>query len=126
MKKVAGMIRKHFDGVIAWAQTRQTNGFLEAINGLFQAANRKARGYGRFQTMRVVIFLVPGYLNFSPINPLAAQPVQHSKEPGKAFSWGVSLRALRSDPGGSMILLMRTRRWNSIPWIMFRRRRSLH
>jgi transposase len=72
MKKVAGMIRKHFDGVIAWAQTRQTNGFLEAINGLFQAAKRKARGYGRFQTMRVVIFLVAGNLKFSAINPHAA------------------------------------------------------
>jgi transposase len=31
MKQVAKMIRTHFDGVIAWAQTRQTNGFLEAI-----------------------------------------------------------------------------------------------
>ena len=72
MKKVAGMIRKHFDGVIAWAQTRQTNGFLEAINGLFQAAKRKARGYGRFQTMRVVIFLVAGNLKFSAVNPHAA------------------------------------------------------
>ena len=52
MKKVAQMILDHFEGVAAWAQTRQTNGFLEAINGLFQAAKRKARGYGRFQTMR--------------------------------------------------------------------------
>jgi transposase len=72
MKQVAKMIRTHFDGVIAWAQTRQTNGFLEAINGLFQAAKRKARGYGRLQTMRVVIFLVAGNLNFSSINPHAA------------------------------------------------------
>ncbi len=49
MKKVAQMILDHFEGVVAWAQTRQTNGFLEAINGLFQAAKRKARGYGRFR-----------------------------------------------------------------------------
>ena len=72
MKHVAGMIAKHFDGVIAWARTRQTNGFLEAINGLFQAAKRKARGYGRFETMRTVIFLVAGNLNFLSINPHAA------------------------------------------------------
>lgn len=26
MKDVARMIRRHFDGIIAWAQTRQTNG----------------------------------------------------------------------------------------------------
>ncbi len=72
MKQVAKMIIKHFDGIIAWAQTRQTNGLLEAINGLFQAAKRRARGYGTFQTMRTVIFLVAGNLNFSSINPHAA------------------------------------------------------
>ena len=46
MKDVAAMIRAHLEGIAAWAQTRQTNGFLEAINGLFQAAKRRARGYG--------------------------------------------------------------------------------
>jgi transposase len=49
MKDVAIMIRAHFDCITAWAQTRQTNGFIEAINGLFQAAKREARGYTRFQ-----------------------------------------------------------------------------
>jgi transposase len=68
MKEVAAMIRKHFDGIVAWAQTRATNGFIEAINGLFQAAKRKARGYTRFQTMRTVLFLIAGKLNFSAIN----------------------------------------------------------
>jgi transposase len=65
MKDVARMIRKHFDGVIAWARSRQTNGFIEAINGLFQAAKRKARGYGCFTTMRTVLFLIAGKLDFS-------------------------------------------------------------
>lgn len=69
MKDVAGMIRNHFDGIIAWSQTQQTNGFLEAINGLFQAAKRSARGYVRFSTIRTVIFLRLGKLDFSKINP---------------------------------------------------------
>ncbi len=69
--KVAAMIRKHFEGILAWVDTRQTNGFLEAINGLFQAAKRKARGFGRFRTIRTVIFLIPGKLDFSRINPYA-------------------------------------------------------
>lgn len=69
MKEVASMIRKHFEGILAWVDTRQTNGFLEAINGLFQAAKRKARGYGRFRTIRTVIFLIAGKLDFSRINP---------------------------------------------------------
>ena len=72
MKEVARMIRKHFDGIVAWTQTRQTNGFLEALNGLFQAAKRKARGYVSFNTMRTVIFLIAGKLDFSSINPHAA------------------------------------------------------
>lgn len=69
MKEVASMIRSHFEGIVAWAQTRQTNGFLEAFNGLFQSAKRKARGYGRFSTIRTVIFLLAGKLDFSKLNP---------------------------------------------------------
>jgi transposase len=69
MKSVARMIRKHFDGIVAWTRSRQTNGFIEAINGLFQAAKRKGRGYTRFSTMRTVLFLIAGKLDFSAFNP---------------------------------------------------------
>ncbi|MFY9260292.1 MAG: ISL3 family transposase [Gallionella sp.] len=71
MKEVAKMIRNHFDGIVAWAQTRQTNGFLEALNGLFQAAKRRARGYTSSDTMRTVIFLISGKLDFHKLNPHA-------------------------------------------------------
>ena len=69
MKEVAQMVRTHLEGILAWVTSRQTNGFLEAINGLFQAAKRKARGYGRFRTIRMVIFMITGKLDFSRINP---------------------------------------------------------
>jgi transposase len=68
MKRVAKMIRNHMDGIVNWARSRQTNGYIEALNGLFQAAKRKARGYTRFGTMRTVIFLIGGKLDFSSIN----------------------------------------------------------
>jgi transposase len=74
MKDVAKMIRSHFDGIVAWTQTRQTNGFIEAINGLFQAAKRKARGFVRFSTMRTVLFLIAGKLDFTKFNSHARQP----------------------------------------------------
>jgi transposase len=74
MKEVAKMIRAHLEGIVAWAQTRQTNGFLEAINGLFQAAKRRARGFTRIDTIRTVIFLIAGRLDFQAINPHAGQP----------------------------------------------------
>ena len=69
MKDVAALVRRHLDGIVAWAQTRQTNGFLEALNGLFQAAKRKARGFTRIETIRTVIFLIAGKLDFGSINP---------------------------------------------------------
>jgi transposase len=74
MKKVANMILAHFEGVLAWVKSRQTNGFLEAINGLFQAAKRKARGYVRFRTIRMIIFMIAGKLDFSKLNPHIPQP----------------------------------------------------
>jgi transposase len=69
MKEVAAMIRRHFDGIVNWARSRQTIGYIEAVNGLFQAGKRKARGYVRFDTMRTVIFLIAGKLNFAAMNP---------------------------------------------------------
>jgi transposase len=45
MKEVAKKICSRLEGLVAWAQTRRTNGFMEAINGLLQAAKRKARGF---------------------------------------------------------------------------------
>ena len=74
MKEVAKMIRSHLEGIVAWAQTRQTNGFLEAINGLFQASKRRARGFTRIATIKTVIFLIAGKLDFGVINPHAGQP----------------------------------------------------
>ena len=74
MKEVAKMIRTHLEGIVSWAQTRQTNGFLEAINGLFQASKRRARGFTRLATIRTVIFLIAGKLDFHAINPHAGQP----------------------------------------------------
>jgi transposase len=65
MKQVAAMIRAHFDGIVNWTRSRQTSGFIEAINGLFQAARRKARGYTRFHIVRTVIFLIARKLNFA-------------------------------------------------------------
>ena len=74
MKEVAALVRRHLEGIVAWAHSRQTNGFLEALNGLFQAAKRRARGFTRFDTIKTVIFLIAGKLDFQAINPHASQP----------------------------------------------------
>jgi transposase len=72
MKAVAKLIRNHLEGIVAWARSRMTNGFLEALNGLFQAAKRKARGYRRLSTIRTIIFLIAGKLDFRTLNPHVA------------------------------------------------------
>ena len=66
MKDVARMIRTHLEGIAAWAQTRMTNGFL------FQTAKRKARGYRLWSTLRTIIFLIAGKLDFRTLNPHTA------------------------------------------------------
>jgi transposase len=71
MKEVAALVRRHLEGIVAWAQTRQTNGFLEALNGLFQAAKRRARGFTRMSTIKTVIFMIAGKLDFAALNPHA-------------------------------------------------------
>ncbi len=49
MIKVAKSIKKHWDGLIAYIETRLTNGPMEAINGIIQTAKRKARGFKTFE-----------------------------------------------------------------------------
>lgn len=71
MKEVAALMRSRFNGIVAWAQARQTNSFLESLNGLFQAAKRRARGFTCLDTIKTVIFLIAGKLDFAAVNPHA-------------------------------------------------------
>ena len=45
MKAVARTMEKHRDGILAWFDSRISNGLIEGINCLVQAAKAKARGY---------------------------------------------------------------------------------
>lgn len=45
MVKAAKSLKEHKSGILRWFTTNMTNGFLEGINSLIQAAKRKARGY---------------------------------------------------------------------------------
>jgi hypothetical protein len=49
MNDVARLIRNHMEGIVAWVQTRQTTGFLEAWNGLIRppSATRAATAGSR-------------------------------------------------------------------------------
>ncbi len=70
--KAAKTIKKHWDGVVAWKKSQISNGILEGLNSIVQAAKAKARGFRTFRYFRVVVFLVTGDLNFKVINPNVA------------------------------------------------------
>ena len=61
---VARTIREHQDGILRWFQTRVTNGLLEGINSLIQAAKAKARGYRTLNNLMVMVYLVAGKMDF--------------------------------------------------------------
>jgi len=62
VKDFVASIESHWDGVIAWAQHRITNGLLEATNSLIQSAKRRARGYRSKTKMITIIYLIAGKL----------------------------------------------------------------
>ena len=63
------MVRtSHLDGMVALAQTRQTNAFLKTINGRLQAFKRRAHGVTRIATIKTVVFLIAGKLEFKLIH----------------------------------------------------------
>jgi transposase len=78
MKEVATHVRRRLERTVARAQTRQTNGFLESINGLFQAAKRRACRFTSLSTTKTAIV---GKLDFHAINPQSQQPTWISTEP---------------------------------------------
>ena len=62
----AEMLEAHWSGVIRWHQSRVSNGLLEGLNSLIQAAKRRARGYRSARNYKAMIYLVAGKLQPGP------------------------------------------------------------
>jgi transposase len=62
----AGMLEAHWEGVTRWHETRVSNGLLEGLNSLIQAAKRRARGYRSARNYKTMIYLVAGKLQPGP------------------------------------------------------------
>ncbi len=67
LQKFARMLEDHWLGVIRWHHSRVSNGLLEVLNSLIQAAKRRARGYRTNRNFITMIYLIVGKLNASPI-----------------------------------------------------------
>lgn len=61
--EVAKTIKRHWDGVLRWFQSKIANGLLEGINSLIQAAKAKARGYRSIRNLQAIIYLIAGKLD---------------------------------------------------------------
>jgi transposase len=62
MVAVAESILKHLDGIIAYAESRITNAFMEGLNSVFSAVKRKARGYRSNKYLICMLYFVAGKL----------------------------------------------------------------
>jgi transposase len=61
-RKLADSLMEHWEGVVAFLETRVTNGVIEALNGVLQLAKRMARGFRSFANFRIMALLKAGGL----------------------------------------------------------------
>jgi transposase len=64
--KFTQMLEDHWPGVMRWHHSRVSNGLLEGLNSLIQAAKRRARGYRTNRNFIAMIYLVAGKLSAGP------------------------------------------------------------
>jgi transposase len=61
----ARTIKRHWNGILRWHETKIANGILEGINSLVQAAKAKARGYRSSRNLKAMIYLIAGRLELA-------------------------------------------------------------
>jgi transposase len=62
--RVAKTLKAHQAGVMRWFMSGLTNGLLEGLNSLIQAAKARARGFRSARKMKTVIYLLLSKLDF--------------------------------------------------------------
>ena len=67
--KAAKTIKRHWEGIVRWYESKINNGILEGLNSVIQAAKSKARGYKTFKNYKIIVYLLTGKLDFSQVNP---------------------------------------------------------
>lgn len=58
-------IKAHWEGILAFMETRLTNAAMEAVNGILQIAKRMARGFRNFHYFRIAAYLKAGGLQLN-------------------------------------------------------------
>jgi transposase len=63
MIEAARTIKRHWNGILRWFDSKIANGLIEGINSLVQAAKAKARGYRSMRNLEAMIYLLAGKLD---------------------------------------------------------------
>jgi transposase len=63
MIDAARTVKRHWDGILRWHDSKIANGLIEGINSLVQAAKAKARGYRSTRNLKAIVYLVAGKLD---------------------------------------------------------------
>src|ERR1700760_1647676 len=59
----ARTVKRHWNGILQWFDSKIANGLIEGINSLVQAAKAKARGYRTTRNLKAIIYLLAGKLD---------------------------------------------------------------
>ena len=62
IKEFVSLVEKHWEGILAWHHNHLSNGLLEGINSLVQAAKARARGYRNKTKMITIVYLTAAKL----------------------------------------------------------------
>jgi transposase len=62
IKDFVTLVEKHWEGIVAWHANHLSNGLLEGINSLVQAAKARARGYRNKTKMITIVYLIAAKL----------------------------------------------------------------
>jgi transposase len=63
MIDAAHTVKRHWDGILRWFDSKIANGLIEGINSLVQAAKSKARGYRSIRNLKAMVYLLAGKLD---------------------------------------------------------------
>jgi transposase len=64
-RTLAKTVRQHWDGILAYFDTRMTSAAIEAVNGVIQLAKRMARGFKNFVYFRTAAYHRAGKLTLA-------------------------------------------------------------
>ena len=67
-RKLSRTLKAHWQGIVAFMETRLTNAAMEAVNGILQIAKRMARGFRNFHYFRIAAYLKAGGLELNVVH----------------------------------------------------------